>query len=275
MKTRRRALPAGWYPAAGDRTEKVIKGYLERMEVSSADAVSGVAPHAGWEFSGSVAAEVYANIHKNVHTVAVIGGHLPPGGDVLAAYENEYDTPLGTLDADKELLSQIQNRMPAGEDRFQDNTVEIQLPFVKFFFPKAKALWMRVSPSQKAAELGRVIREAADYLQKKVTVVGSTDLTHYGSNYGFTSHGSGEKALQWVKNVNDRRFIESIIHCNASEAIERSLHEHSACSAGGAVAACSFALSHGIDHGTLLSYSTSYDVYPSDSFVGYAGIIYQ
>lgn len=281
MKIRRRSLPPGWYPGG----ERETRNWIERIAEPGARAESGarkkpkavacIVPHAGWEFSGRIAFETLSILKKPVDTAVVVGGHLPAGSGVLAAFEERFETPLGTIEADDQLLREIRSCINVAEDRHSDNTVEVQLPFVKYLYPAARVLWMRASPSQEAVKLGQVILNAATDLKKTVVVIGSTDLTHYGYNYGFTPYGTGDAAVKWVKEINDQRFIESIVECNFSEAIDRALRESSACSAGGALAACSYAKSIGIRRGVLVSYMTSNDVIPSDSFVGYAGIVYQ
>jgi AmmeMemoRadiSam system protein B len=119
-----------------------------------------------------------------------------------------------------------------------------------------------------------MIFHAASRLGRRVAVVGSTDLTHYGNNYDFSPMGGGEKALHWVKEVNDRRFIDCLLSMDAAEALERAIKERSACSVGGALAAMGFARAGGIAAGKLVDYRTSSDIVPADSFVGYAGVLY-
>ena len=61
---------------------------------------------------------------------------------------------------------------------------------------------------------------------------------------------------------------------DCTAALERALRERSACSAGGALAAVSFARESGIRKGSLVRYATSLEIRPAESFVGYAGILY-
>jgi AmmeMemoRadiSam system protein B len=77
-----------------------------------------------------------------------------------------------------------------------------------------------------------------------------------------------------VREVNDREFIERLLEMDAEGAIEHAEANKSACSAGGAVAALSFARGLGARAGTLVRYMTSNEVYPGDSFVGYAAIVF-
>lgn len=274
MALRKRELAAGWYPLTEQKTRERIKEYLRNMAKPGHQALSGIVPHAGWEFSGRIALKVLQNIYPGSETVVVIGGHLPAGAGVLAAPEEEYETPLGNIDADMELLAALKERISLNADRYADNTVEVQLPFIKYLFPRAKVLALRAAPAAEAIQVGEALVELAHRLKRSIAVIGSTDLTHYGSNYGFLPQPQGKKAVRWVKEVNDKRIIESLLSLNHTEAIKRALVEKSACSVGGAVAAAAFAGKNGVKSGILIDYYTSYDVLAGESFVGYGGIIY-
>jgi AmmeMemoRadiSam system protein B len=274
MKVRKRSLPPGWYPGGGEQTIRTIEDFRSRMAEPVKNSVAGVAPHAGWSFSGSIACQVFQSLTAEVQTIVVVGGHLPPHSGLLAAFEEGYETPLGVVTADLELLELLREVLSLGEDRFTDNTVEVQLPLLRHLHPGAKALHLRASPSEEALQLGTELAAAAGRLNRKIAVVGSTDLTHYGDNYGFTPKGTGAQAVRWVKEVNDRRIIEALLAVNPQRAIDLAASDHSACSAGGAAAAARFAELNGTAGGRLLEYRTSYDLSPSPFFVGYAGITY-
>jgi hypothetical protein len=141
-------------------------------------------------------------------------------------------------------------------------------------FPKARALALRAPPAEIALRLGEALAACARETGRRTAVVGSTDLTHYGPNYGFSPRGSGAAALEWVREVNDRRLVDALVGLQLDQALQLSLRERSACSAGGAVAAARFAQELGCTGGRLLEYATSHDVHPGSSFVGYAAIIY-
>jgi AmmeMemoRadiSam system protein B len=231
-----------------------------------------VAPHAGWEFSGRLACRVLLCLEPETQTVVVVGGHMHPGDGVLAAFEEGYETPLGTVAADLELLACLRESMRIEEDRWQDNTVEVQLPLVRHLAPRARVLGLRVAPSGESLVLAETLSACAARLGRKLAVIGSTDLTHYGPNYGFAPRGTGPAALAWVREHNDRRLVESLLALQHERALELAQREHSACSAGAAVAAARFAELRGSRGGRLLEYATSHDRYPGSSFVGYAAI---
>ncbi len=238
-------------------------------------AVAGVAPHAGWQFSGSVAAKVFARLDPNAATVVIVGGHLHSGDAVVAADEDCYETPQGNRDADTELLARLGQEVALQPDLVADNTVEVQLGLAAHFFPGSRVLGMRAPPSEGSYELGGLLYRAALELDRTVVIVGSTDLTHYGPNYGFSPAGEGRRAVEWVRNTNDARMIEALVGMDPSLAVNRAQEERSACSVGGALVAMGFAAARGIQRGRVIDYLTSYDVRPDASFVGYAGIVYE
>ena len=140
MKIRPRTLSPGWYPGTEEETRETIAEFLRDIPEGNVRASAGVAPHAGWYFSGKVALQVFRNLASDADTVVVVGGHLHPGDGILAALEDGYETPLGPLAADLELLEGIRHKVPVEEDRYVDNTVEVQLPFVKYPHPEGRAV---------------------------------------------------------------------------------------------------------------------------------------
>jgi len=199
---------------------------------------------------------------------------MGPADRIVSAFEDAYETPLGDLRADTALRQRLAGAMELEEDRERDNTVEVHLPLVRFLTPGVLVLGLRAPPSPLSESLGEAIADAAAALGRRVAVAGSTDLTHYGSNYGYAPAGRGEDALRWVREVNDRRIIDRMLALDVAEALARARRERSACSIGGAAAAMSFARKSGAGSGTLVRYATSWDVVPGESFVGYAGILY-
>ncbi|HUL30363.1 MAG TPA: AmmeMemoRadiSam system protein B, partial [Thermodesulfobacteriota bacterium] len=128
--------------------------------------------------------------------------------------------------------------------------------------------------SLKAETLGKEVAATAKKESISIVAIGSTDLTHYGPNYGFLKKGVGPAAVEWVKKENDKGFIDRALSMDAEGLLKHAIENDSACSAGAAVAAMTTCKALGSQKGVLLDYYTSYDIMPDDSFVGYAGIIY-
>jgi hypothetical protein len=273
MKTRRRYLPAGWYPQSPAEISGLLRQWSETGvggRVPKGTAIAAVAPHAGWTFSGRYAARAVESL-REAETVVVIGGHLPAVYPVLCAPEEAFETPLGDMERDGELAEALGRLVSLEADRVADNTVEVQLPFVKSRFPRARLLWLRAPAGPAAVELGARLAEAARTLGRKVACLGSTDLTHYGPDYDFEPAGRGRDAELWVRNVSDRGFIDALIAMDANLVLERG-GEGAACSSGAAAAALSFARASGATRAELLGYATSLEVRRAESFVGYCAV---
>ncbi len=281
MSLRKRALPQGWYPADRKECQGEIESFIEGWSPPSfisGDERGGIVPHAGWFFSGRLAARVFYSLKskKKVDLVILFGGHLGPSEPPRIATENAWETPFGDMEIRTDLAKSLLKKVGGKEEGSSsaDNTVEIQLALTKYFFPKAKLLAFRSPPSLQAESLGE---EVAEMVQKEgisAIAVGSTDLTHYGPNYGFLPKGTGPRSVEWVKRENDRGWVDHALKMDVEGALEHARKNYSACSVGAAVSAMATCKALGAEKGMLLDYYTSYDIMPDDSFVGYAGIVY-
>jgi AmmeMemoRadiSam system protein B len=273
---RKRQLPLPWYPGDAAGVREFIAAMPEYPGARSAPAV--MVPHAGWFYSGALALRALALLDRDADTVAVIGGHLSPMTRPLFAGEDAVETPLGPLEIDGEFRDILVKELGGRPDLQRDNTVEVQLPLIAHFLPHARLLWIRLPPAPASFEAGRRIGEIARTLKRKTVLAASTDLTHYGDPYGFAPQGSGLRALEWVKTVNDRRFIEAVEEGDPRKVLERGEGECSACSAGAVLGALGFAQALGLEAAKLLVYATSADtgsragaLVPA-AFVGYAAM---
>jgi len=274
MHIREYSLPAGWFP----RDSASVSEFLSNFSACVRSSRAAVAPHAGWYYSGRTAARGVSSLQPDAQTVVVLGGHLGSGSPPLFAMEDAAITPFGPMPIDTELSQTLFKKLDGAEDRYRDNTIEVLLPMVRFFFPKSELLWLRLPAHISSFEAGKLISEASAKLNRKVNVLASTDLTHYGANYGFSPKGSGETALNWVREVNDASFIKAVENGDSAEVLRCAERDSSACSAGAVLGAMGFAEAEGLGLGRLLEYATSADVQEDgevpDSFVGYAAFAF-
>jgi len=276
MILREPCLPPGWYPRQREKIEEFMEPF-KRAKGALPGALAAVAPHAGWYYSGPLAALAVSSLGLEAETVVVIGGHLPRGAPVLAAREDGVKTPFGAMMIDNKLQEAFAKRISTIPDSYRDNTVEVLLPMAHYFFPESKLLWLRFPAELSSFEAGKILAETAVDLGRRIVVLSSTDLTHYGNNYGFSPRGRGKSALEWMKKSNDAAFINAVLKGDPSVVLKRAEDDSSACSVGAVLGALGFAAQKG-KNAKLLDYRTSADVLESeddeipDSFVGYAAI---
>jgi AmmeMemoRadiSam system protein B len=283
MKVRKSMFSGSWYPGNAASCEKEIKGFLkEYSTVTTSDRplTGGIVPHAGWYFSGSIACNVIHCLskEKSPDVFVIFGMHLHSGSPAYIMTEGAWGTPFGNLEIETALANQLNEKFAfqiETADRFtQDNTIELQLPFIKYFFKNAKIVPIGVPPTKISLEIGKTVVALSKRLGLQVKVIGSTDLTHYGPNYGFMPHGRGSSAVDWVRNDNDRRVINAMLAMDPEKIIKEAAANQNACCSGAAATAIAAAKELGAKKAETIAYATSHDKSPGDSFVGYVGIVF-
>ncbi|MFP4036634.1 MAG: AmmeMemoRadiSam system protein B [Desulfobacteraceae bacterium] len=282
MTVRTSDFAGAWYPGSAAECRRLISSYVEaaRPCPEGKKLVGGIVPHAGWVFSGHIACNIIQCLAavSDPDTVVIFGRHLHPRSGNYIMTEGSWATPLGDLVIDNDLaeglVSEFRFTVETAAAHDQDNTIELQLPFIRYFFPQAKILPVGVPPAPESLGIGARTVDIAKELGRDVLVLGSTDLTHYGYNFGFAPKGVGSEAVSWVKNYNDRRVIDLMLAMDAEGVIAEGLEHQNACCAGAAAAAVAAAKRLGADRGVELAYATSYDIRPDTSFVGYVGILF-
>ena len=242
-------------------------------------------PHAGWTFSGAVAAKVFAAIQARgtPDTFILLSAMHGWGASHSAIYaRGHWITPLGEIEVDKELAAAV---LEFGDDLLVDSpeahsrehSAEVQVPFIQHLFPEAKILPILIPPDKDATRTGEIIGQAVATAQRSIAVVGTTDLTHYGQMYyNFAPAGTGESALEWTRD-NDKRIIDLILNLQAEKIVAETSSHRNACGGGAIAGTIAAARTLGAEKGYLLEYTTSHDVMPrgeATDFVGYAAIAF-
>lgn len=274
-----------FYPGDAASCRRELEACLRDGQTAniSQPILGGVVPHAGWAYSGSTAGRVFMAIQAQgapetfvlfgaVHSWGVSGPSIYGAGS--------WRTPLGEVAIDEELAQAALKASDTLVDRPQahaeEHSIEVQVPFIQYLFPKARILPIAVPPSTEAPRVGRAVAQAVRQLGRKVVALGSSDLTHYGPRYGMAPAGVGERALEWAKQ-NDARLLELVVALRAEEVLAEARVHHNACGAGAIAAAIGYAAELGASKGILLHYTTSHEVMPMGrptDFVGYGAVVF-
>jgi len=262
--------------------ESFKKGFTPPDEPT--DIKGGIVPHAGWFFSGATAAKVFLSIQarKAPDAFILLGAVHVPGVRKNSIYSTgSWSTPLGEIKVNDVIAGMLLDEMPSlladySQAHVYEHSIEVQTPMIKYLFPKASIVPIVVPPGEEAVALGEGIGRAIAVRGLNAVVIGSTDLTHYGDNYGFAPAGYGPKAYRWMRE-NDERIIRLALGLKATEILHEAASNNNACGPGAMSAAVAASKVMGSKRGVLLEHVTSYDVYPQGQFemaVGYAGIIF-
>lgn len=147
--------------------------------------VAVVAPHAGYVYSGRLAAQAFAPINLSYDIVVIMGTghtHAIKGAAVLA--EDDYETPLGIVETDRELAKKLIEKEPLFENypsaHQYEHAIEVQLPFLQRKLKKPFKLLAMTLNSAGEQEIKKMATVLAELLKgRKALLVVSTDLSHY------------------------------------------------------------------------------------------------
>jgi len=133
------AAAGSFYPGAKQELENAIDEYLKGVRLPSVGKYARglIVPHAGYQFSGWVAAYGYKTLHgQEIDTVILIGNsHKEYFNGVSVFPEGYYRTPLGDVEIDKELAKKIidshEKIFFKASAHLQEHSLEVQLPFLQ------------------------------------------------------------------------------------------------------------------------------------------------
>lgn len=146
--------------------------------------IAGVVPHAGYVYSGPVAAHFYGRVSKErpPKTILLLGVNHHGVGGLFSLSDEDWRTPLGTVPTDRELLAALA-RPPLtidGPAHHLEHSIEVEIPFLQYLWPESLsivALQVSFSELSLLKEVGRIVAEAV--ASKDVLLIASTDFSHY------------------------------------------------------------------------------------------------
>jgi MEMO1 family protein len=266
----------GWYPSSRLACMKEIEKLIDHnLFIDKRNPVSAIVPHAGWYFCGKWSVNCIKILYEKndrVNNVFIFGGHLSESSLPILETFDYAETPMGKLANNRDVIEFLKEDKEIHTASFiQDNTIEVLLPIVRYYFGEVKITAIYLPPNVRTAKL---VEKLYDNFHNESVFIGSTDLTHYGPNYNFYHHEKEIPAIDWVKQTNDKKMVDMLVDLKSDQIVDNAIKNKSACSSGAALGAVIAARKAGVKQGRLIGYSTSFDLHPDDSFVGYAGIIY-
>ena len=290
MEIRQPVVADQFYPGDREQCLAEIRACLASQASSEPlpdRLVAGIVPHAGWTFSGALAAMVFAAVRKRrgaVRTFVVFGAaHGYFGVKPAIDGSDAWETPLGAAPIDDSLRRSLLDTgaaVASSSAHRHEHSIEVQIPFIRHLFPEARILPIIVPANESALVLANALADLPAREIAEVVCIGSTDLTHYGPRYGFTPMGVGSEALGWASTVNDRQFIDLALALEPQRLLANAIENGNACGPGAAAAAVMAAKRLGATNGTLLAHTSSNEVMlrqmgtTSRDSVGYAAIVF-
>jgi len=223
----------------------------------------GIAPHAGYMFSGMIAAHLYGRIAQDglPETFIILGPNHTGRGTGMAITTEDFETPLGTVSVDPVLAKAIRKDLidVDPEAHYFEHSIEVQLPFLQHLSKNIKIvpICMGFQDYEASKTVGEIIRDSAK--GRDIVVIASTDFSHYVTKG--TAKVKDSKALDAIMSMEPKKLYDVIRDENISM-----------CGYGPVMAMMVASEAH---KGKVLKYATSGDVRPMKDVVGYASAIFE
>ncbi len=267
-KIRKPFVAGSFYPSDPKELKEQISSFIDKTAVKT-NALACVLPHAGYIYSGRVAAQTVSRILVKERVILLGPNHAGQGALVSMMAQGAWRTPLGDIQIDEKMAGALLEGSQYLEDdpsaHASEHSLEVELPILQYFRSDFKIvpIALMTDDLKLLKELGREIAAVAKTPEFKETVliVASSDMTHY------EPQSSAEKK--------DKEAIDAILALDEDRLVEKiKKFDITMCGASPVVVALTIGKALGARHATLVNYQTSADAgADKESVVGYAGVI--
>ncbi|MEM1618211.1 MAG: AmmeMemoRadiSam system protein B [Desulfurococcaceae archaeon] len=277
----RKPVVAGYfYPSNRDRLVEIIEwsfkhrigpGSMPKLSLARDKTTIGyVVPHAGYMYSGPVAAHAYYDMvtHGVPETIVIIGTNHTGYGKPVSVYPGGvWETPLGSIKVDEELGKKVVEASELADldtyAHLEEHSIEVQLPFLQYIYKDKQfqilPIVMGIHSPEVARDLAKALISATRELSRDTVFLASSDFNHYEPHD--VTVDKDMDAINRILNLDLEGFYNTMIQ-----------RDISICGPGGIMVLMEIARIMG-GKAILLKHATSGDVQGGKSaVVGYASI---
>lgn len=274
------AFAGKFYPDSPDSLKAAITGFLNNVPeiIPEGRILAAIAPHAGYVYSGGVAACTHKFISDVAFDTLVIIGHDTYRDAVAFTSSADYfETPLGRVQVDREMTKNMEEFDPGIRPdqslHATEHTIEVQLPFIQAQGRQFKIVPVLFgNPTEKNS---RILADAilAGQAGKKVFVLASTDMSHYPPYDWAVKVDNSTLAV--LKDLDAERLFTHLARQDGLSSVPNLAT--AMCAKGGVMTAILYARAKGGDHCQVLRYANSGDVPAGDKgrVVGYCSVLFE
>jgi len=249
-----------FYPSDPSHLEQLLEKFFSSVKPEEKTPLGIVSPHAGYIYSGQVAAHAFGAIPQDFSGTFVVIGPSPRGY-LTSVSSVPWETPLGIMDPDTEFIDALGLEIDEISHR-DEHSIEVQVPFIRYRFPRARfvPIMMGQQDLPSAQRLADHLIAAIHRTKREVRIVASSDFSHYVPEK--KAKDDDLYAIEPLKTLDVKEFYRRIG--------ERGV---TACGYGPIAAMTMTCERLGATTAHLIRYATSGDVTgDTREVVGYAGI---
>ncbi|MGC9168218.1 MAG: AmmeMemoRadiSam system protein B [Desulfurella sp.] len=261
----RKPVVAGYfYPSDKIELIEYLNSVIDYKPLYKPKAI--IVPHAGYVYSGYIAAKAYSIIEP-YDIYVVLGPNHTGLGEYISVFDGIYETPLGKIKPCESIIEEITKSYLVKKDslaHIKEHSIEVQLPFIQFTNKNNFCIVPIVVGTADwniLAEFGHLLSNALK--SKNALIIVSSDFNHYEDQK--TTIYKDNLAIEKILSLSENEFANTI-----------EKYDISMCGANIAYAALVASKDLGAKNAKLIEHKTSFDVNGQmDQTVGYASILIQ
>ncbi|MCM2326183.1 MAG: AmmeMemoRadiSam system protein B [Candidatus Woesearchaeota archaeon] len=200
---RQPAVAGSFYAAKKEELEKEIGACIGAKTAHLGKAKALIVPHAGYYFSGRCAMKAY-DFDLTRRLVILGPNHY---GYSTGLSEKDWQTPLGIVKSDKVLLKRLREVLQVNEEAHRkEHSIEVQLPLLQSKLKEFTFCPVSLGTDIDPYSLGQSLRFLLD--EDDVTIIVSSDFTHFGKNYGYVPFKDDIKENLKTLDMQSIRYIQ-------------------------------------------------------------------
>lgn len=285
---RQAAVAGQFYPATSESLKDAIKhSFLDQrgphqlptIPNQTIDVQGYVVPHAGYIYSGPIAAHAYYQLaSKGFADVFIILGpnHTGQGTAISMMNQGSWQTPLGTAPIHESLATKLHTSIIDVDNQahLYEHSIEVQLPFLQYLSSSFSfvPICMAMHDIDTIIEVGTIIGQTIQEIGERVCVIASSDFSHVGAQFMDTPP-RGVSSAEYAKQQ-DEKALHHILNIEPEELVQTVESQKITMCGFAPVASMLVALKIlGANSAQLLSYGSSCDVHPGETCVGYGSVM--
>jgi MEMO1 family protein len=199
-----------WYSGSETALKKELKGYLNKVKIKKySNVIALMLPHAGYRYSGQVAAAGIAAIAgQKFKRVIILGpSHSIAMRDAVSIPEYKYyQTPLGKTPLDQAFIAKLRKYKfvrSIQRAHINEHSVQIELPLLQYILKNQFKLVPIIVGQMTATGSAKIAAALRPLLDDQTLIVISSDFTHYGSRFFYTPFPLNKKTPANIKKLDD------------------------------------------------------------------------
>lgn len=188
---RKPSVAGQFYPDSPIELKKQIDSFIDKnKKKAKLEAIGCLVPHAGYIYSGQVAASVFSKINLKENFIILGPNHTGYGEPISIMTQGVWETPLGKVKINSNLAKELLKNSAYLKEDFlahqYEHSLEVEIPFLQYFANDFKIVPIVVGMEQIDVykKLGKEIAQTLKDLDliKNIIIIASSDMTHYESD---------------------------------------------------------------------------------------------